>query len=307
MSVYTPMSADDVRHLLAQYDLGQYQSHKGISAGVENTNFFVETDRHSLVLTLFEKHGIDELPFYLSLGEFLFERHCKVPQPFRDNQGQFLTSAKNKPAVFIERLSGTHVRAEAAYAFEIGRAMADIHNATVQFHDQKPHSHGRNWIVQNAAQIAPQLNFDDQTLLARALDLVSSIPDSLPKGIIHADLFHDNALFEHGRITGIIDWYFAGYDDFALDIAIAMNDWCLNDEHLVDLSACEAFVEAYQQRRPLSDDELTNLPLLQIQSATRFWLSRWLAKQSAPVSEEVTVKDPEEMKALLIQLIGYTK
>lgn len=307
MSVYTQLSAAEISNLLEEFELGQYQSHKGISAGVENTNYFVETDQYSLVLTLFEKHSIEDLPFYLQLGEFLYQRNCKVPQPFRCKNGNFLKIVKHKPAVFIERLRGKHVQPKQKYAREIAVAMAEIHTAMPDFQLSHSHSHNRQWINNTAIQVADQFHEEDKALLKSAVDIIRHIPDDLPEGIIHADLFHDNALFEDNKITGIIDWYFAGHDSFALDIAIAMNDWCLDNDGLIDLAACEEFIDAYNQKRQLSEAELIALPLLQIQSATRFWLSRWLAKQEYQhSSDDITVKDPNQMQRLTHQLIDYT-
>lgn len=306
MSVYTPLTEQDIIALLSDYSLGDYVSHKGISAGVENTNYFVTTTEHELVLTLFEKLGAEALPFFLKLGEHLFNHHCKVPQPFRDNNNEFLKRIKNKPAVFIEKLAGDHVDAKGAYALEIAKAMAEVHLATQQFDAHHRHSHDKAWVIKQAEQVTPDLPDSEQLLLNKAMAIINQIPADLPCGIIHADLFHDNALFHNGHLTGIIDWYFAGWDSFALDIAIAVNDWCQTDGK-INLIQVDQFLEAYQTIRPLTDAELTAFPMLQIQSSTRFWLSRWLAKAEHQNStDEITVKDPGEMRDQLKQLISYT-
>jgi len=306
MSVYTELNSAEISQLLNQYNLGEYRSHKGISAGVENTNYFVETSQQSLVLTLFEKHTPDELPFYLQLGEHLHKDHCKVPQPFRSNAGEFIQIVKDKPAVFVERLKGGHVNTNTTYANEIAAAMADVHLSTAHFSLSKPHSHNLPWVKKHAAQLLPCLNSVDQTLLNSSINLLNKLPENLPRGIIHADLFHDNALFENGHISGIIDWYFAGTDSYALDIAIAINDWCLDSQSTFDLVAGEQFIESYNARRHLSELETNAIPLLQIQSATRFWISRILAQREHKQSDDnITVKDPEQMKQLLTQLLSY--
>ena len=307
MSVYTELTAADIQALLAEYDLGNYVSHQGISAGVENTNYFVETHQHSLVLTLFEKLSETELPFYLQLGEHLFNDHCKVPQPFRDVHGKFLQQAKGKPAVFIERLTGKHVEANADYAFDMAKALAQVHLSTATFDKTHAHSHDAVWIKTTAESLRPEFSIEDQSLLDDCLRLIGEIPSDLPKGIIHADLFHDNALFDNGHITGIIDWYFAGLDSYALDIAITMNDWCLNKKGEFDPQQGQAFIDAYQTVRPLNALEVGAIKALQVQSATRFWLSRYLAqREHLQSTEQITVKDPNMMKNLAQQLIGYT-
>jgi len=308
MSVYTELSQNEIEQLLGQYDLGTYVSHQGISGGVENTNYFVSTDRLELVLTLFEKHQLSELPFYLKLGEHLHAHHCKVPQPYRNLKDEFLQVIKGKPAVFVERASGGHIEATQVFADEIAIALAEVHTATSTFVEQQDHSHGVNWVILNAKGIEDSLSIEDKILLNNAVGHLLKIPSELPKGIIHGDLFHDNALFDNGHISAIIDWYFAGYDCYALDIAIALNDWCLNSDHAFDLTRIESFVDAYQTKRALTDLELISIPLLQIQAATRFWISRLLAqREHSNTVGNITVKDPNEMKQLLVQLLDYTE
>lgn len=307
MSVYTELSQHDIEQLLTKYTLGSYQHHQGISAGVENTNYFVTTSEHELVLTLFEKHQPDELPFFLKLGEHLHNHHCKVPQPFRDNTGEFLQTVKGKPAVFIERVSGGHVEATEAHANAIASALAEVHLATTGYADQRQHSHGEHWIQSHQSDVAALLEQQDRDLLDEAIRKINSIPATLPTGIIHADLFHDNALFDGDEITGIIDWYFAGFDNYALDIAIALNDWCLSPGGLFDPRRGQSFIEAYDKIRKLNELELKAIPYLQVQAACRFWMSRTLAKaEHIHANDNITVKDPNEMKTLLIALLHYT-
>lgn len=304
MSVYTELSGSEIRELLKHYDLGDYLAHQGIKAGVENTNYFVTTDRQQLVLTLFETLPAERLPFYLELCEHLSKDGCAVPRPFRQKNGELLMTVKEKPAVFIERLNGGHVDATEPYLGEMGAALAKVHLSTSSFELTQSHSHNLEWVQLHAAQLMNSLNTGDQALIKQSLELLETLPE-LPAGIIHADLFHDNALFDGDRLAGIIDWYFAGYDSYALDIAIALNDWCLDDSGLYNEDNGKVFITAYQSVRPLSEQEQQSIALLQVQSATRFWLSRILAKRiHGQSSDSITVKDPNKMKQLLTQLVS---
>jgi homoserine kinase type II len=305
MSVYTELNKHEVSALLSHYDLGEYRSHTGISAGVENTNYFVSTQSQELVLTIFEKHSFDELPFFLELGEHLHNHHCAVPQPYRQRSGDFIFKVKGKPGVFFERVHGGHVEQTAPYITEVATALAHVHKVTRSFTQKRSHSHGIDWVEQTAKQVLPSLSVSDQQLLANALTLLVQIPNDLSCGVIHADLFHDNALFDGHHLTGIIDWYFAGIDSYALDIAIAMNDWCFDSDDVLFQRHCEDFVQAYQTIRPLTSDECNAITVLQVQAATRFWLSRLLAQREHGASNDsITVKDPEAMKHLLARLLS---
>lgn len=305
MSVYTELNKHEVSALLSQYDLGEYRSHTGISAGVENTNYFVTTQTQELVLTIFEKHSAAELPFFLELGEHLHDHHCAVPQPYRQISGEFIFTVKGKPGVFFERVRGGHVEQTAPYIAEVATALATVHKVTSLFTQKRHHSHGLAWLEQTAEHLLPSLSDDDQQLLSKALTLLTQIPNDLPCGVIHADLFHDNALFDGKHLTGIIDWYFAGVDSYALDIAIAMNDWCFDRDDDLFQHHCDEFVQAYQTVRPLNPSECKAIPILQVQAAARFWLSRLLAqREHGASSETITVKDPEAMKQLASRLLS---
>lgn len=305
MSVFTELSQQDIETLLSQYTLGQYQAHSGIQAGTENTNYFVDTDLAQFVLTLFEKHSAEELPFFLSLGEHLHDHQCAVPQPFRTAEGVFLTTIRGKPAVLFERVSGKHHQPSPQHADTLARALANIHRSTEDFNEHREHSHNRLWIATTARQLMPELSEAHAETLARVLTVIDSIPSELPAGIIHADLFHDNALFVDDQLNGIIDWYFAGYDAYALDIAVCMIDWCLNDQGLPDTQRCVDFAAAYHQVRSLENSEIDALPALMVQATTRFWLSRALAAAQHSGSDSIQVKDPEPMRLIAMYCMDH--
>ncbi|PTY38002.1 homoserine kinase [Saccharospirillum sp. MSK14-1] len=303
MSVFTELTRSDIETLLDQYTLGRYSDHQGISAGTENTNYFIDTNLSRFVLTIFEKLHADELPFFLSLGEHLHDDNCAVPQPYRTAEGELLTVLKDKPAVMFERVIGQHHQASPKHAQTLARALANIHTSTAKFNGQRIHSHGATWIHQQAVHLAPGFDSADQALLTEALQSIDTLPRNLPRGVIHADLFHDNALFDGDDLAGIIDWYFAGIDHYALDIAVCLIDWCLNIDGQLDWQQSLDFVQAYHQQRPLQRDELEAMPALVVQAATRFWLSRALAFDEHADPSQITIKDPTAMKVLAHQAL----
>ena len=107
----------------------------------------------------------------------------------------------------------------------------------------------------------------------------TSAHKALPRGPIHADLFRDNVMFEDGELTGFFDFYFAGCDSFVFDIAVCLNDWCVqhgpsaaDGQPLPDLQ--DRFLAAYQSVRPLTAAEHQLLPAMLRAGALRFWISR---------------------------------
>ncbi|WP_028671605.1 homoserine kinase [Saccharospirillum impatiens] len=303
MSVFTELSREDIESLLGAYTLGHYAGHQGISAGTENTNYFVDTDLSQFVLTVFEKHRPDELPFFLALGEHLHDAHCAVPQPFRTADGEFLMQVHGKPAVLFERVTGKHHQPSPDHAATVAGALGKIHQSTGLFSGQRLHSHGIGWIRERQHDLAPELNANDATLFDAALVRLEAIDRGLPQGVIHADLFHDNALFDDNGLAGIIDWYFAGTDLYALDIATCLIDWCLDAKGLPDPAQVRNFVDHYEQTRPLKPGERAAIPDLTIQAATRFWLSRELALRAHSGDGNVTQKDPNQMKRIVSHLL----
>jgi len=303
MSVFTELSQGDIETLLDAYTLGHYANHQGISAGTENTNYFVDTDLGQFVLTVFEKHAPEELPFFLALGEHLHDSDCAVPQPFRTAEGEFLVPVHGKPGVVFERIHGEHHQASPVHAATLAGALGKIHLSTAVFSGTRMHSHGVEWIKSRQLELENELGAEDRILLAAALVRIGSVDRNLPVGVIHGDLFHDNALFEGTRLTGIIDWYFAGLDLYALDIATCLIDWCLDDRGLIDPVQARAFVREYDQVRPLKSEERNAIPGLTVQAATRFWLSRKLALQAHTGDGNVTQKDPEQMKHIVSHLL----
>ncbi|WP_108124023.1 homoserine kinase [Saccharospirillum mangrovi] len=304
MSVFTELSRSDIEQLLDQYTLGRYGDHQGISAGTENTNYFIDTNLARFVLTIFEKHSAEELPFFLSLGEHLHDDDCAVPQPYRTAEGNLLTTLKGKPAVIFERVIGQHHQASPKHAQTLAKALASIHRSTARFNGQRPHSHDAGWIRAQAAVLAPGFAAADQALLNEAVAALDDLPRHLPRGVIHGDLFHDNALFDGDELAGIIDWYFAGEDAYALDIAICLIDWCLNAQGELDWQQSCDFVRSYHQQHPLEAEEIAALPTLVVQAATRFWLSRALAFDDTADPSQITIKDPGAMKALAQQALA---
>lgn len=303
MSVFTELSREDIETLLGAYTLGHYADHQGISAGTENTNYFVDTDLGQFVLTVFEKHQPEELPFFLALGEHLHDAQCAVPQPFRTAEGEFLVQVYGKPAVLFERVAGKHQQPSMEHAATVAGALGKIHQSTGLFSGKRLHSHGIGWIREQQQSLGPKLSVDDAALLDAALVRLEAIDRSLPQGVIHADLFHDNALFDDNGLAGIIDWYFAGMDLYALDIATCLIDWCLDDQGMPDPTLAGHFIDHYEQTRPLKPEERAAIPDLTIQAAARFWLSRELALRAHSGDGNVTQKDPNQMKRMVSHLL----
>ena len=297
MAVYTEVGDAELEAFLAQYDIGEAQSFKGIAEGVENTNYVLATDKGQYMVTLYEKR-VDpkDLPFFLGLMDHLAARGIDCPRPIPGRDGNALRQLAGKPAAVTSFLPGMWPRRMTVqHCGPVGEALAGLHLAARDFTIVRP----------NALSVAGwRPLFDgsrrhiDQALereLGAELDLFeANWPSDLPSGVIHADLFNDNVFFLHDRLSGLIDFYFACNDFLAYDVAICLNAWCFEADNAFNATKARALLQAYDKVRPLGDDERRSLPLLARGSALRFLLTRLYDWVHTPPDALVKRKDPQE-------------
>lgn len=314
MSVFTHVSLDEISGWLQCYEIGQAVEIEGISAGITNTNYFVHTQievatpqanvgRNRYVLTLFEHHTIEELPFFIALMGHLAKHGIPCPAPIHDKHGESLHMLNGKPAALVSCLSGRDTETPSMQqCAEVGRVLAQMHLAGQSFtYAPSVNQRGEAWRLETAKKVLPYLEADDQLLLKETLAFQAGFSlNDLPRGVIHADLFRDNVLFDGEKIGGLIDFYYACHDVLAYDLAIAVNDWCVQADGTFDRVRLHAMLTAYKLVRQFTlEEEQAWHGLLRI-AALRFWLSR-LYDKIFPQSGELThAKDPEHFKRILL-------
>lgn len=281
MAVFTEVTEQEASGLMANLGLGTLQSMQGCASGIENTNYFVSTDQGDYVLTLFERLSFEQLPFYLNLMHHLAARGIPVPAPQANAQGDILHTLKGKPAAVVTRLKGRNQLApQAADCAQVGAMLARMHMAGQDYPAQQPNLRGLAWWTETVPVVIPHLNANQRELIESELAFQQSLaagPDypQLPRGPIHADLFRDNVMFDGPQLSGFFDFYFAGCDTFAFDIAVCLNDWCIDlATGELDPVRAQAMVAAYDAERRLTDTEMALLPAMLRGAALRFWTSR---------------------------------
>ena len=285
MAVFTSVTPDEAAALARDLQLGTLVELRGISAGIENTNYFLTTAQGDWVLTLFERLTREQLPFYLSLMKHLAGRGIPVPDPQADGKGRILHEVAGKPAAVVNRLRGGHQLAPGTdHCEQVGAMLARMHLAGDDFSDRQDNLRGLPWWQDTARVVAPFLSDEQRELLCSEVEFQTAVAGqarfaALPRGPVHGDLFRDNVMFEtvNGReqLSGFFDFYFAGVDCWLFDIAVCLNDWCADLESgVLDPVRAQAFVAAYARIRPLSTDELASLPAMLRAGALRFWISR---------------------------------
>lgn len=310
MAVFTEVSPAEASALLQRLHLGALTDMAGCAGGIENTNYFVSTERdgqpHHYVLTLFERLTFEQLPFYLHLMKHLAGKGIPVPDPAADAQGEILHTVQGKPAAVVNRLRGKSELAPSAdHCAQVGAMLARMHLAGQDYPRQQPNLRGLAWWNDTVPVVLPYLDAAQAQLLQDELAYQNGVAASascaaLPRGPVHADLFRDNVMFDQGQLSGFFDFYFAGCDSFAFDLAVCLNDWCIDlATGVQDDTRSAAMVQAYAAVRPLTAAEQELLPAMLRAGALRFWISRlwdWHLPRKASVLQP---HDPAHFERVL--------
>jgi homoserine kinase type II len=302
MAVFTSVSQDELAAWLERYAVGTLVEMRGIASGIENTNYFVTTTGGRWVLTLFEKLTPAELPFYLDLMGHLARHGIPCPAPVARRDGGTLDALKGKPAALVSRLPGAAVmQPEAAHCAEVGATLARMHVAGRDFGGTLENPRGAEWREATAPAVMPFLDAERRSMLEAELAFQrTQSREALPRGAVHGDLFRDNVLFDGPRIGGVIDFYFAGVDALLFDVAVTLNDWCIDHPSGAVLPEhARAFLTAYQAVRPITAAERGAWPAMLRAAALRFWLSRLFDFYCPRPGELIHAHDPEHFFRIL--------
>lgn len=305
MAVYTMIEEEALQTLLLGYDIGQAVACRGITEGVENSNYKLTTTTGDFILTIYEKRvAPKDLPFFMGLMTHLSQTGYPCPTPIADKNQCVLQTHADKPLAIVSFLQGqSYATPTPRHCYQAGAVLAQLHLAAADF------TGGKNTMRMNAlGQAAWQGLFETCTNTLtddfKQLDLTQLLatidkdwPQNLPKGIIHADLFPDNVLFaannsDNIKISGVIDFYFACYDFLAYDLAIMINAWCFDTPDVLNREKSSALIDGYISQRQLTDGEWKALPLLVRGAAVRFFLTRLYDWEHTPADAQVKRLDP---------------
>ena len=316
MAVYTEVSLAQAQALLHTLQLGTLTELMPCTGGIENTNYFVSTEcngqSHHYVLTLFERLTAQQLPFYLTLMRHLAQRGVSVPTPHANAQGDLVFEVQGKPAAVVDKLKGKcELTPGNHHCAQVGAALAQMHLAGQDFEQHQPNLRALAWWNETTPVVLPYLKTAQKTWMQAELTYQNHLASTpayaaLPRGPIHADLFRDNVMFDTVDgvpvLSGFFDFYFAGVDTFVFDLAVSMNDWCIDlDTGAHHAQHAHSFIAAYSAVRPLQMAERELLPAMLRAAALRFWLSRlwdfYLPRQASLLQ----AKGPEHVERVLQQ------
>jgi homoserine kinase type II len=300
MAVYTKLEHQEVRQFLEQYDINNFKDYKGITEGVENTNYLIKTSEQDYILTIYEKR-VDEndLPFFIKLLSYLSENKFPCPKPIANKNNEKINRIKNKNAALVTFLNGqSKNKITSEECFEIGKITAQLHEITKKFDiNRKNNLSIENWESIFEKTIKQKIDLDE-SIIKKTKNYLNFLkdkwPKNLPQGIIHADLFPDNIFFTNNKVSGIIDFYFACNDFFAYEIAICINSLCFDNNSTFNMTKAKNLIDGYTSIRTLSEDEKKYLPILSMGAAMRFFLTRLYDFYHTDNKADVKIKDPFE-------------
>jgi len=305
MSVYTSVNIKELKIWLQDYAFDNLTDYQGIKSGITNTNYFLMTAHDRFVLTLFEKNTIEDLPYFVDLMSHLATHSFLCPKPILKKNGIALSILKNKPALIVTCLKGKEVtNPEVNHCRAVGKSLAELHVKSANFVAQHQNTRDLSWIKKTAETLFNELPQDESKLLKEEILYQEKQNYKLPKSTIHGDLFKDNVLFLNDEVSGFIDFYYACTDYLILDVAIAVNDWCVNSDGSFDESRLNAFLDAYKKIRSFNDNEDRAWNDVLRLASLRFWVSRLNDFYHAEEGELTFIKDPNHFKKILKKRIS---
>tara|TARA_Y100000590_G_scaffold183062_1_gene208571 strand:- start:24 stop:992 length:969 start_codon:yes stop_codon:yes gene_type:complete len=303
MAIYTKLSENVLKEFFSKYNLGKLVNYNGIQDGIENTNYFVQTDKGKFILTIYEKRVEEQdLPFFMGLMRNLFDSNFPSPEPLINKNGNYITEIANKKAAVVSFLNGSAKKILSPdNCNKVGIESAKLHMITKNLKGKRENRLSvDSWkkiykkIKKDCTKIHPNLtNIIEKNLQ----EIESSWPKNIPSGIIHADLFPDNIFFKGNKLTGIIDFYFSCHDFYAFEIAICLNAFCFegkNENLSFNVTKAKKFIDGYSSIRKLSEEEKKSLKILCQGAAMRFLLTRVFDFLNLTEGAIVKIKDPIE-------------
>jgi homoserine kinase type II len=300
MAVYTSLNKDEIINFLSEFDVGVLKDFQGITAGVENTNYFIHTDKNTFVLTIFEKRvDVKDLPYFISLMNHINNKGINCPYVIPNKNGENINEIVGKKAILISFLEGEDIsdNIDKNHTNDVGSVLSSMHNATADFPLHRDNSLGLKGVIDVFENIRDKLSDEYFEVINNEINYQKQNKiTGLPVGATHLDLFSDNVFFDlsTNKLSGVIDFYFSADDYYVYDLAITINAWCFKDFDNLDMSLAKSMIAGYEKNRILSNEEKLALPLLLRFACLRFLLTRSYDKIHTPKNANVVVKNPDE-------------
>ena len=306
MSVYTNLSTKDVSLLLSKYNIGALRSFKGISDGITNTNYFLNTSKGKYVITIFEDITEIKVKKYLKLMNFFSSNSMCCPEIMLTKSGGILSRVKSKPCSIMEKLPGNTIdKTNVSLCKSIGSIVGNFHTIGSKYNFKISNSRNVKWVEKNILKIKNHISGEQLDILNYSSKVFRKVFEmDLPNGMIHSDLFRDNVLAKGDKVTGIIDYYYSFNGPLIYELGVIINDWCINKDGSINLIKYNGFLNNYNLKRKLTATEKKQMNNAMIAAGLRFYLSRLVDMIFPKVGEITHIKDPSVFETIIKKRIN---
>ena len=306
MSVYTNLDSKDVRSLLNKYNIGIMKTYKGIADGITNTNYFVNTTKGKYVITLFEDISQTKVKKYLKLMNYFSNKDLCSPEIMLTKDMDILTIIKSKPCSIMQKLNGkTITKTNSKLCGSIGKVIGTFHCVSKDYNQKITNDRDTKWVERSIERIKNHVSKEQMSLILYSSRVFKKLfAMNLPHGMIHSDLFRDNVLASKDDITGIIDYYYSFNGPFIYELAVIINDWCVNQDGSINKTKYNSFIKSYNSVRKISSSEAKQLNNAMIASGLRYYLSRLVDMIFPKVGEITHIKDPSVFEKIILKRIN---
>ena len=321
MSVYTQLTDDQFAAFCQRFGVS-FARAIPITQGIKNSNWFIQTTddvdgAHSYVFTLFEERPPEDIEkMAVILNQLDGKLPVAAPLALVDSaEKRYVIRYDNKAITLVPCLAGSHPeQTTQAMCHEIGAALAMLHETLQALQPAEEYGvplYPWSEVRDREMQFMPG---DEAKLMSDIWQSYTDLPlATLPKGLCHLDMFADNTLWDlqkgEERLTGLLDFTEVSVEHYVMDIAITINDFCTTwgmaeqgESVNFDRSKMAAFLQGYESKRPLSDDEKRALPVMLAKAAVIFWLLRLNVihynRTEGRTGDNIMVKNPDLMKRL---------
>ena len=301
MSVYTNLSAKDVSELVSKYNIGVLKSFKGISDGITNTNYFLNTSKGRYIITIFEDITEIKVKKYLKLMNFFSENNLCCPEIMLTKTGDIISLVKSKPCSIMEKLPGKTINVtNVSLCKSIGTIIGNFHSAGKKYNHNISNSRDIKWVERNILKVKNHISKEQLDILNFSSKIFRKVFEmKLPNGMIHSDLFRDNVLARGDKVTGIIDYYYSFNGPLIYELAVIINDWCINKDGSINSKKYDNFLSSYNLERSLTVIEKRQINNAMIAAGLRFYLSRLVDMIFPKVGEITHIKDPSVFETVI--------
>jgi len=301
MSVYTKISEEEIISHLKKYLIGDFVNLSGIADGIENTNYALITTRDNYIFTIFENIDKNSIEQYLLFMNHLHNQGLMCPKVEKTNNGKLFEIIHDKPSAIIQKLKGKSLQQTSNHNCElVGNLLGEFHNYSNKFKTKINNTRNFEWRKKSSIKLSNYISQHESNLITNALSIQAEFEgQNLPKGIIHADLFRDNVLFDKKEISGMIDFYYSCYDFLLYDLAVTINDWCCDVNGEIIQKKANVCIKSYNLKRKITEDEKLFWGHALVSAALRFYLSRLLDLHFPKIGEMTHIKDPKVFENIL--------